>query len=231
TIQSLTAYPSIEAIDAPVDLAIVCVPSARVLTVAEECGGKGVHGLIVMTAGFGEVGPEGQARQRELLRICQSHGMRVIGPNCIGIINTDPTATLNATFGPLMAPPGRIGMATQSGALALAAIDFTSARKLGFSTLVSMGNKADISGNDLLGYWQSDPRTDVILLYLESFGNPRRFARLARAIGRTKPIVALKSGRSSVGARATASHTGALLAASDVTVDALFQQAGVIRTD
>ncbi|HET6319525.1 MAG TPA: CoA-binding protein, partial [Chloroflexota bacterium] len=231
TIQSLLAYPSIEAITEPVDLAIICVPAARVLSVAEECGRKGVYGLVVMTAGFGEIGAQGQERQRELLRICQSYGMRVIGPNCIGIINTDPAAPLNATFGPLMAAPGRIGMATQSGALALAAIDFTVARKLGFSTLVSMGNKADISGNDLLGYWQSDPRTDVVLLYLESFGNPRRFGRLARGLGRTKPIVALKSGRSSVGARATASHTGALLSASDVTVDALFRQAGVIRTD
>ena len=140
-------------------------------------------------------------------------------------------ATLNATFGPLMPPAGRIGMATQSGALGLAAIDFTTARELGFSSLVSMGNKADISGNDLLGYWQTDPRTDVVLLYLESFGNPRKFARIARALGKTKPIVALKSGRSAVGARATASHTGALLWASDVTVDALFRQSGVIRTD
>src|SRR5579859_730433 len=126
---------------------------------------------------------------------------------------------------------GHIGLATQSGAIGLAAVDFTSARELGFSSVVSMGNKADISGNDLLGYWDSDPRTDVILLYLESFGNPRKFGRLARAIGRSKPIVALKSGRSAVGARATASHTGALLSASDVTVDALFRQAGVIRTD
>ena len=122
-------------------------------------------------------------------------------------------------------------MATQSGALGLAAIDFTAARDLGFSSLVSMGNKADISGNDLLGYWHTDPRSEVILLYLESFGNPCKFARFARAIGRSKPIVALKSGRSTVGARATASHTGALLSASDVTVDALFRQAGVIRTD
>jgi acyl-CoA synthetase (NDP forming) len=157
--------------------------------------------------------------------------MRVIGPNCIGVINTDPRSPLNATFGPLMPPPGSVGLASQSGAVGLAAVDFTVARNLGFSSVVSMGNKADISGNDLLGYWHSDPRTDVILLYLESFGNPRRFARLARSIGKSKPIVALKSGRSAVGARATASHTGALLAASDVTVDALFHQAGVIRTD
>jgi acetyl coenzyme A synthetase (ADP forming)-like protein len=231
TIQSLPAFASLENISGPVDLAIIAVPSKHVPGVAEQCGRKGVHALIVLTAGFAEVGPEGQQRQSELLRICRMYGMRLIGPNCIGAINTDPAAPMNATFGPLMPPPGRIGMATQSGALGLAAIDFAAARGLGFSSLVSMGNKADISGNDLLGYWHTDPRTDVILLYLESFGNPRKFARSARAVGRSKPIVALKSGRSAVGARATASHTGALLSASDVTVDALFGQAGVIRTD
>jgi acetyl coenzyme A synthetase (ADP forming)-like protein len=231
TIQSLPAFARLEDISGPVDLAIIVVPSRHVLGVAEQCGRKKVYALIVLSAGFAEVGPEGQQRQAELLQTCHSYGMRLIGPNCIGAINTDPAAPLNATFGPLMLPPGRIGMATQSGALGLAAIDFTAARGLGFSSLVSMGNKADISGNDLLGFWHSDPRTDVILLYLESFGNPRKFARFARAIGRSKPIVALKSGRSAVGARATASHTGALLSASDVTVDALFHQAGVIRTD
>jgi acyl-CoA synthetase (NDP forming) len=187
--------------------------------------------MIVLSAGFAEAGHLGQRRQSELLRACQRYGMRLIGPNCIGVINTDPAAPLNATFGPLMPRAGHMGLATQSGAVGLAAIDFTAARELGFSSVVSMGNKADISGNDLLGYWHSDPRTEVILLYLESFGNPRKFARLARSIGRSKPIVALKSGRSAVGARATASHTGALLAASDVTVDALFRQAGVVRAD
>jgi acetyl coenzyme A synthetase (ADP forming)-like protein len=231
TIQGLQAFPNVEAIPMPVDLAVIAVASSRVLEVAEACGRKGVRSLIMLTAGFNEIGGEGRQRERDLMRICQSYGMRMIGPNCIGVINADPAAPLNATFGPLMAPPGRIGMATQSGALALAAIDFTTARRLGFSSLVSMGNKADISGNDLLGYWHSDPHTEVILLYLESFGNPRKFGRLARSIGRSKPIIALKSGRSTVGARATASHTGALLSASDVTVDALFRQAGVIRTD
>src|SRR4029450_13917374 len=142
----------------------------------------------------------GQQRQAELLRTCRTYGMRMIGPTCIGAINTDPSAPLNATFGPRMAPTGRAGVATQSGALGLVAIDFMSARHLGFSSVVSMGNKADISGNDLLGYWHHDPRTDVILLYLESFGNPRKFARFARSVGRTKPILALKSGRSAVGA-------------------------------
>jgi acyl-CoA synthetase (NDP forming) len=230
-IQGLATFPDVEAIPGPVDLAVIAVPATRVLEVAEACGRKGVRSLVMLTAGFNEIGGEGRQRERELIGICRAHGMRMIGPNCIGIINTDQSAPLNATFGPLMAPAGRIGMATQSGALALAAIDFTTARQLGFSSLISMGNKADISGNDLLGYWHGDPRTEVILLYLESFGNPRKFGRLARRIGRSKPVIALKSGRSTVGARATASHTGALLSASDVTVDALFRQAGVIRTD
>ena len=157
--------------------------------------------------------------------------MRLIGPNCIGIVNTAPDVSLNATFGPSMPPAGRVAFASQSGALGLAAIQQARARGLGISDFISMGNKADISGNDLLQYWESDPQTDVILLYLESFGNPRKFARIARRVGRTKPIVAIKSGRSAAGARATSSHTGALVAASDVTVDALFQQSGVIRAD
>jgi len=231
SIQNLTAYPSVEDIAGDVDLAVVALPAARVVEVADQCGRKGVQAMVVLTAGFSEEGQEGRRRQAQLVRVCRDHGIRLIGPNCIGVINTDPSAPLNATFGPLNPPAGRIGLASQSGAIGLAAIDFTMARDLGFSSVVSMGNKADISGNDLLGYWRSDSRTDVILLYLESFGNPRKFARLARSIGKTKPIVALKSGRSAVGARATASHTGALLAASDVTVDALFHQAGVIRTD
>jgi acetyl coenzyme A synthetase (ADP forming)-like protein len=230
-IQSLPCYSSVLEIDAPVDLAVIAVPSNRVVEAARQCGQKGVAALVVTTAGFNEIGGDGAQRQAELLRVCREHGMRLIGPNCIGVINTDPSAPMNATFGPLTPRAGKLGLATQSGALGLAAIDFSAARDLGFSSIVSMGNKADISGNDLLGYWASDPRTDVVLLYLESFGNPRRFARVARSLGRTKPIVALKSGRSAVGARATASHTGALLAASDVTVDALFHQAGVVRTD
>jgi acetyl coenzyme A synthetase (ADP forming)-like protein len=230
-VQSVTAYPSVEAIPDPVDLAVVTVPAARVLEVAEECGRKGVRGLVVISAGFGEVGPEGRERQAELLRACRAHGMRLIGPNCIGIMNTNPAVRLNATFGPLVPPPGRVGFSSQSGALGLAAMDYAAALGLGISSFVSVGNKADVSGNDLLNYWETDPETDLILLYLESFGNPRKFSRIARRVGRTKPIVAVKSGRSTAGARATSSHTGALLAASDLTVEALFRQSGVIRTD
>jgi len=157
--------------------------------------------------------------------------MRLIGPNCLGIVNTDPQVRLDATFGPIVPLPGRVGFLSQSGALGLAIIDYANALGLGLSSFVSVGNKADISSNDLLSFWEQDDRTDLVLLYLESFGNPRKFARIARRVARTKPVLAVKSGRSAAGARATSSHTGALLAASDVTVDALFDQAGVIRTD
>jgi acetyl coenzyme A synthetase (ADP forming)-like protein len=230
-VQSVRAYPTVEAIPGPVDLAVIAVPSAQILTVAEQCGHKGVRALVVLTAGFGETDADGREREQALLRLCRLHGMRLIGPNCIGVVNTDPGVSLNATFGPAMPPPGRVAFASQSGALGLAAIQQAQARGIGISSFVSMGNKTDVSGNDLLQYWESDPHTDVILLYLESFGNPRKFARIARRVAQTKPIIAIKSGRSAAGARASSSHTGALVAASDVTVDALFRQAGVIRVD
>jgi acetyl coenzyme A synthetase (ADP forming)-like protein len=230
-VHGVPAYPSIEKVPGPVDVAFIVVPAAFVLEVARECGEKGVRGLVVISSGFAEVGGDGPARQRELVEICRAYGMRIIGPNCMGIVNTDPEVRLNGTFASIFPPPGRVGFLSQSGALGLAVMQHAAELGLGLSSFVSVGNKADISGNDLVAYWGEDERTDVILLYLESFGNPRRFARLAREVGRRKPIVAVKSGRSAAGARAAASHTGALLAASDVTVDALFRQAGVIRTD
>lgn len=230
-VQSVLAYPLIESVPEPVDLAVIAVPAPEVPKVAEECGRKGVRALVVISSGFAEIGPEGRARQDELLRICRAYGMRLVGPNCIGVINTDPEVRLNATFGPLPPVAGRVGFASQSGALGLAIIDYARSLGLGLSSFVSMGNKADIAGNDLLNHWETDPRTDVILLYLESFGNPRKFARIARRVARKKPIVAVKSGRTSAGVRAASSHTGALLAASDVTGDALFRQTGVIRTE
>ncbi|MCC7366943.1 MAG: GNAT family N-acetyltransferase [Chloroflexi bacterium] len=228
-VQSVLSYPTVEDVPGPVDMAVIAVPSSLVLEVAEQCGRKGVRTLVVLTAGFGEVDGSGRDREKELLRICRANGMRMIGPNCIGVLNT--TAGLNATFGPTMPPAGRVAFASQSGALGLAAIQEAKRRGIGISDFVSMGNKSDISGNDLLQYWESASETDVILLYLESFGNPRKFGRIARRVAQSKPIVAIKSGRSSAGARASASHTGALIAASDVTVDALFRQAGVIRAD
>jgi acetyl coenzyme A synthetase (ADP forming)-like protein len=230
-VQSVLAYSSVETIPRPVDLAIIVVPAAHVIEAAMACGRKGVKALVVISAGFSETGKEGQARQAELVRVCRSAGMRLIGPNCMGIANTDEAVRLDATFAPTAPPHGRVGFSSQSGALGLAIIEYANSLGLGLSTFISVGNKADISGNDLLAYWESDEGTDVILLYLESFGNPRKFARIARRVGRRKPIVVVKSGRSAAGARATSSHTGALIAASDVTVDALFRQAGVIRTD
>ena len=230
-VQSVPAYPSIEAIAGPVDLAIIIVPAVRVAEVAAACGRKGVKALVVISAGFSETGSDGQERQAELVQVCRAAGIRLIGPNCMGIVNTDPAVLLDATFAPGIPPPGRVGFSSQSGALGLAIIEYANALGLGISTFVSVGNKADISGNDLLRYWESDDGTDVILLYLESFGNPKKFSQIARRVGRKKPIVVVKSGRSAAGARATSSHTGALIAASDVTVDALFRQAGVIRTD
>lgn len=230
-VQSVVAYPDVEDVPGDVDLAVVVVPAEAVLDVAEACGRKGVKALVVISAGFAEVGDEGRERQRELMHVCRSTGMRLIGPNCMGILNTHPDVRLNATFAPLPPPSGRVGFMSQSGALGLAVMDHAGVLGLGLSSFVSVGNKADVSGNDLLRYWADDDDTDVILLYLESFGNPRKFSRIAPLVGRRKPIVAVKSGRSSAGLRASGSHTGALIAASDVTVDALLRQTGVIRTD
>lgn len=230
-VHGVVAYPSVTAVPGPVDVAFIVVPAPHVAAVARECGEKGVRGLVVISAGFGEVGGEGVERQEELIQICRGYGMRMIGPNCMGIVNTAEDVRLNGTFATVYPPAGRVGFLSQSGAIGIAVMQYATDLGLGLSSFVSVGNKADISGNDLVAYWDQDEGTDVILLYLESFGNPRRFARLAREVGRRKPIVAVKSGRSAAGARAAASHTGALLASSDITVDALFRQAGVIRTD
>ncbi len=225
----LKAYPSLSAVGAPVDLGVICIPTAMVENAIKECAAAGVHGVVVITAGFSEVagGREAQDRITNLVRSC---GMRMVGPNCMGIINTDPAVNLNATFAPVMPRPGNIGMLSQSGALGIAVLDEARLRNIGLSSFVSAGNKADVSGNDLICYWADDPRTRAIVLYLESFGNPRKFARLAPAVARQKPIVAVKSGRSAAGRRAATSHSAAL-ANLDVAVEALFEQTGVIRTN
>ena len=230
-IEGVAASASVLEIPGDVDIAVLCVPAVAVLDVVRSCGEKGVRGLVVITSGFSETGEAGRALQDELLALCRSHGMRLIGPNCMGILNTDPQISLNATFAPGTPMPGRVGFMSQSGALGIAVIEHANQLGLGLSSFVSAGNKADISGNDLLAYWQSDPRTDVVMLYLESFGNPRRFSALAREISQDKAIVAVKSGRSAAGMRATASHTGALLRASDEVTESLFHQSGVLRTD
>ncbi len=230
-VQELPAYASVSAIPDQVDLAVVVVRAEEVLGVARDCAAAGVRALLVITSGFAETGEAGAARQRELLDICRDAGIRIVGPNCLGVINTDPEVALNATFAPRPALPGAVGFMSQSGGLGVAIIEAASRMGIGLSSFVAVGNKADLSGNDMLSYWEQDPRTSVALLYLESFGNPRKFARLAPRFARHKPLLAVKSGRSAAGARATESHTGALLSTSDVTVDALFDQAGVIRTD
>jgi acetyl coenzyme A synthetase (ADP forming)-like protein len=231
SVQSMAAYASVGDLPAKPDLAVIAVPAPTVPDVVRECGAAGVRGLVVISAGFAECGEAGTRAQQEVLEICRAYGMRIVGPNCIGVLNTAPDVQLDATFIPLAPRPGSVGFLSQSGGLGIAIVQAANRLNLGLSAFVSVGNKVDLSGNDFLQYWEQDPNTNVILLYLESFGNARKFSRVARRVGRSKPIVAVKSGRSAAGARATSSHTGALLATSDVTVDALFRQAGVIRTE
>jgi acetyl coenzyme A synthetase (ADP forming)-like protein len=211
-----------------VDLAVVAVPRDSVAGVVEDCAAAGVKSLVVITAGFAETDPEGAARQQQLVSRARGHGMRLVGPNCMGVLNTDPAIRLNASFSLQMPPRGRIALASQSGGLALAILQLAEARGAGVSTFVSLGNKADVSGNDLIQYGERDPETSVILLYLESFGNPRRFAQLAPRVGRSKPIVVVKAGRTPAGKRAAGSHTAGLQS-NDTAVEALFRQTGVIR--
>jgi acyl-CoA synthetase (NDP forming) len=188
-----------------------------------------VKGLVVVSAGFAETGPDGRERQGELVRIARSYGMRVVGPNCLGIVNTDPAYSLNASMAPLVPPPGRVGFFSQSGALGIAILEAVATRGLGLSTFVSAGNRADVSGNDLLQYWHDDPATEVVLLYLESLGNPRKFSRLARMVAAEKPVVAVKSGRSTQGV--PLGHTVRATDTPVAALDAMFRQSGVIRVD
>lgn len=228
-VQGLEAFASVGEIPGEVDLAVLAVPAQDCAAVARECAAKGARGLLVLSAGFAEAGPDGARRERELLAVCREAGIRLVGPNCLGILSTVPGSALNATFAPSPPPPGEVGFVTQSGALGLALIEFAAARGLGVSSFASVGNRADLTANDLLEYWEEDESTRLALLYIESFSDPRRFSRVARRVGRRKPIVVVKSGTSAAGARAASSHTGALLAASDRTADALFEQSGVIR--
>ncbi len=230
-VQGIRAYKSVKDIDFPVEMALIVVPAESALRVIEECGEKGVKGLVIITSGFSEVGEEGKKRQDQLTEICDRYGMRVIGPNCMGVVNNSEEVRLNGQFSPFKPVKGRVSFLSQSGALGIAVFDITTKLGLGLSSFVSVGNKMDISGNDLIQYWENDKNTDVILLYLESFGNPVKFSQLSRRITKKKPIVVVKSGRGSAGFRATQSHTAALLSASDVTVDALFKQSGIVRCD
>lgn len=230
TVSSMRAYPSVLDLPDEVDLAVVAVPPEEVLGVVDHCAEKRIRGLIVLTAGFAESGPNGRVLQERLVRKVRANGMRLIGPNCLGLINTDGAVRLHATFVEVTPRAGRVAMSSQSGALGLAVLEYAQELGLGFSSFVGIGNKADVSGNDLLQYWEEDAATDVILLYLESFGNPRRFANLARRIGAKKPILAVKGGRTRAGQRAAGSHTAAA-AADDTVVEAFFEQTGVVRCD
>jgi acetyl coenzyme A synthetase (ADP forming)-like protein len=230
SIHSLKAYPSIGAIPDPVDLAIIVVPRGAVKGAIEECLAKQVRGLVVITAGFSETGPEGAARERELRDLVRKAGVRMIGPNCMGVLNTDPEVRLNATFAPTPARAGSIGFVSQSGALGVAILNAAQELGVGLTQFASMGNKADVDGNDLLEFWEDDERTNVICMYLESFGHPRRFTEIAKRVGRKKPILVVKSGRTAEGARAASSHTGAI-AGADVTVSAFLEQCGVLRAN
>ncbi len=221
------AFRSIAEIPDPVEVAVICVPGSGVLEAAEEALAAGVRALVVISAGFAETGAEGAERQEQLLALARSHGARVVGPNCLGISSS--LVNLNATFGPRPFPKGKIGFSSQSGALGLAVLERATIRGLGLTSFVSIGNKVDVSSNDLLEWWEDDEATEIVMLYLESFGNPRAFARIARRLARTKPILAMKGGTTRAGSRAASSHTAAL-AGSEAAIDALFHQTGVIRT-
>ncbi len=227
-IHSIKCYPSILEIPDPIDLAIIIVKRDLVKNVLEECGEKGIKAVVVITAGFKEIGEAGAEKESEILKIAQKYNMRMVGPNCFGVLNTNPAVSLNATFAKHAPPAGNIGFISQSGALGETILDYAGKLNLGFSMFASVGNKADISGNDLLEYWENDPRTELILMYLENFGNPRRFTEIAQRISKNKPIIAVKAGRTDAGARAVSSHTG-VLATIEVGIDACFAQCGVQR--
>jgi acetate---CoA ligase (ADP-forming) len=229
-VQSVAAYPTLKDVPEVPDLVIVCVPGSFVNDVVDEAGELGVNAVCIVSAGFSEVDQEGEDRQADLLERARGHGLRIIGPNCMGLLNGNDDVRMNGTFSQTFPAQGRVSMSSQSGALGLAVLEHVHQLGLGISTFVSVGNKADISGNDLLQYWEDDEDTDVILMYLESFGNPRKFSRIARRVSRKKPIVAVKSGRTTAGVRAASSHTAAI-SSGDTAVDALFRQTGVIRTD
>ncbi|HLF57009.1 MAG TPA: acetate--CoA ligase family protein [Thermoanaerobaculia bacterium] len=230
SIHSLKCYPSLAAIPDPVDLVVVVVPKPLVETVVDEGLALGVRGFVVITAGFGETSAEGKRIEERLRAKVRAAGGRLVGPNCMGVINADPELSLNATFSPTPATWGSVGFVSQSGALGVAILNVAESLGVGLTQFASMGNKADVSGNDLLEYWENDERTRVVAMYLESFGNPRRFTEIAKRIGRKKPILIVKSGRTAEGARAASSHTGAL-AAADLTINTFLEQCGVVRAD
>ena len=230
SVGGIHAYARVGDAPTPPDLAIIAVPAGAVEDVVAECGAAHVGGIVIISAGFAELGTDGRAVEASLVKSARRYGMRIVGPNCMGLANTDPAIRMNATFAPVDPIPGNVAFMTQSGALGISLIDESARRGIGISSFVSVGNKADISGNDLLRYWESDDATAVIALYLESFGNPRKFVRIASRVARVKPIVAVKSGRSPAGARGAMSHSAAL-ATSDDVAELVLSRAGVTRVD
>jgi acetyltransferase len=227
-IHGIRAYPSILEVPDPVDLAVITVPADLAVEAAEACGKKRVRGLVVITAGFREVGGPGVEREARLLEICRTHGLTMVGPNCMGVINTHPDVRMDATFAPTPPLRGGISLVTQSGALGIAILEHAKSLGVGFAKFCSLGNKAQVSLNDLLQDWRDDPDTKIILAYIENFGNPKNFVQIARATTKEKPVIAVKSGRSEAGSRAAASHTGSL-GGSDLAAEAVFAQTGVLR--
>jgi len=230
SVQSVRAWPTLEALPEVPELVVVAVPAPQVPEVVTRAARLGVGAVIVLTAGFKEIGEQGRLAEAGMVQAARAANMRLLGPNCLGAQNPDPAVRLDATFATTFAPDGGVAYASQSGALGLAALDYARELGIGFSAFASLGNKADISGNDLLEHFEGDPRTKVVLLYLESLGNPARFREIASRVGRSKPIAMVKSGRSGSGARAAGSHTGAL-AGPDAAISAMCAQAGVIRAD
>ncbi len=228
TIDGLRVFPSLAAVPEPVDLAVITVPAHLAPSVIDECAAKGVPAAILIAAGFAETGERGARIEEELHTKIRQHGIRIIGPNCFGVMNLDPAIGLNATYTPVVPPSGSVSIASESGGIGAAVVMAARRVNLGISTYVSVGNHVDVTINDLLEYWEQDERTTVILLYLETITTPHRFRRLAERVGKHKPIIALKAGCTEAGQRAAGSHTAAL-ATSDRVVDALFTQCGIIR--
>lgn len=228
SIHSIPAWRSVREIPGPVDLAVIAVPKGSVLDVVEECGAKGVPAVVVISAGFRETGAEGAERERALVQRVRELGMRLVGPNCMGVLSTAPEVSMNATFAPTMPPAGGVSFLSQSGALGITILDYAAEYGIGIRDFISVGNKPDVSGNDVLEFWEADPGTKVILMYLETFGNPRHFTRIARRVTRRKPMIVVKSGRSLAGARAASSHTGSL-SGQDQAAEALLAQCGILR--
>jgi acetyltransferase len=227
-VHSIKAYRSLKDVPGDLDLVVVSVPRDKVLQVVEECGRKGVKGLVMITAGFKEVGAEGAKLEGKLAAKLKKLGMRMVGPNCMGIINTEPGIRLNATFASSVPERGSVGFISHSGALGEAILADAARTGIGVAMFVSLGNRTDISGNDLLEYWENNDEVQTILMYLESFGRPRRFTDLARRVTRKKPIITVKAGRTAAGARAASSHTGSIVGL-DIATESLFEQTGVLR--